>query len=88
LLRAGEVAFAFASRRFGTADLLKAQTPIFPMPSFAQRDATAQRGSCPHMPNALANTANRWRSKAPRRENKTSRFVGMTAKNLSEQKRG
>jgi hypothetical protein len=29
-------------------------------------------------------TANRWRSKAPRGANKTSRFVGMTAKNLSE----
>jgi hypothetical protein len=45
-----------ASRRFATADLLKEQTPIFPMPSFAQRDATAQRGSCPRMPNALANS--------------------------------
>ena len=49
-------ATSLASRRFATADLLKEQTPIFPMPSFAQRDATTQRGSCPRMPNALANS--------------------------------
>jgi hypothetical protein len=40
IVRALGSATSLTSRHFATADLLKEQTPIFPMPNFAQRDAT------------------------------------------------
>ncbi len=55
------------------------------------RHKRASRSGTPPLSTAVAHirqthsqTANRWRSKAPRGANKTSRFVGITAKNLSE----
>ena len=64
-------ATSLALRHFATAGLRKERTPISPMPSSAQQDATARRGSCRRMRSGPGSSLFR--------RSKTARFVGIGA---------
>ena len=64
-------ATSLALRHFAAAGLRKERTPISPMPSCAQQDATARRGRCRHTRSGP--------EAACFRRSKTARFVGIGA---------